>query len=359
MTDRNTETNMHPTAADTQGVINSVPGKHYLAHLTDAKIRDGIERQRERLMRGIDTIPGTSVDGCESVADCLKAANADFEVIKRPVMCVVDADTAVEMPGVFTTLRADTMKVLGKRWVGKGYEIVQTAEAFATADMLMQRGEFQPTKVSVHGARVSLHGIIGASVIDRIDCDAPDVIAHFATFRTAHDGTLGIEASFGSLRLECFNGMTSRDLFGAVKVYHTKNAADNMAEAAVTLLKLNDAAARETKMFQRLARERMSIPAFADFAAQLLQSIRGDADTDRKVAKRAEEIAELQQLFVGGQGNNGSTLWDGYNSVTEWIDHKLDRAGVSDSQRRLKAFESNNDGHGNKVKGRALRMLTR
>ena len=359
MTDQNAHTNSHPSAADVEGVTNSVPSKRYLAHLTDDQIRYGIEEQRERLIRGIATLPGTDVDGATSVAECLKMADADFEVIKRPVICVIDEDTAAEMPGVFATLRADRMEVLGKRWVGKGYEIVQTAEAFATADVLMQRGDFSPTKVSVNGARVSLHGVIGASAIERIDCDTPDVIAHFATFRTAHDGTLGIEASFGSLRLECFNGMTSRQMFGAVKVYHTKNAADRMAEATATLLKLNDAAARETKMFQQLARERMSRPAFADFATELLKSIRGEADSERKLAKRNAELDELEYLFMDGQGNNGSTLWDGYNSVTEWLDHKLDRAGVSDTQRRLKAFESNDHGHGNKVKSRALRMLTR
>jgi hypothetical protein len=27
------------------------------------------------------------------------------------------------------------------------------------------------------------------------------------------------------------------------------------------------------------------------------------------------------ELFHTGRGNTGRTLWDGYNAITEWVDH--------------------------------------
>lgn len=321
-------------------------------------MRDGIDANRERLMRG-NVMPGTDVTGAESVEDALAKAGADFLVEKHPIMAVYGPDGAVEVPDCYATLRSDTHAPLSSRTVGSTYEVVQTADAFAAANVLIANGDFSPTTVNVNGAKIRLSGIIGGSVIQRMDTDAPDHIAHLASFSTAHDGTGGIEASLFSLRLECLNGMTSRQHVQSVKIRHTRTASDRIAQATSTILGLREAAVQETIMFQQLARTRMSRSDFGDFASELLGAVRQEADTDRKRAKRAADLDLLCDLFTNGQGNTGQTMWDGYNSVTEFLDHKLARGGVSDTQRRLTAFESNDHGHGNKVKGRALTLLTR
>ena len=346
---------------DSRAVENSVESR-WLAHLTDDQIRDGIAEQRDRLMNSARVFPGTDVKGAESLADALKLGGADFEVIKRPVMVVVDSETAVEMPGAFACLRSDTSEPLGRRVVGAGYQIVQTAQAFAPAEVLIREGSFSPCSVQLSGAKIRLNGFIGADAVHSLGADSPDIIAHFASFSTAHDGTAQIEASLSSLRLACFNGMTSREHVHSVKIRHTRNVDERIAEAAAAIFKLRESAVTEVLTFQRLAREPMSGPEFVGFARELLDATRGRLDaesSERKREKRQREIDELIALFGSGQGNHGVSAWDGYNSVTEWLDHKLARGGVSDVQRRLKAFESNDSGHGNKVKARALRMLTR
>lgn len=336
----------------------------YLARLTDDEIRSGIEEQRDRLMASASCFPGTDVKGARSLSDALAIGGADFGVVKRPVMVVIDSEQAVAMPGAFATLRDDEMTPLGKRVVGDGYQVVQTAQAFAAADVLIRDGAFEPCSVQVSGARIRLNGFIGADAVHTLQGGA-DLIAHYASFSTSHDGTAQIEASLSTLRLVCFNGMTSRTDVASVKIRHTRNAEEKIAEAASAIFKLREQAVAETLVFQRLAREPMSGVDFVGFAHELLDSVRGKLDderdgcTSRKRDKRDREIEELLGLFQHGQGNHGVSAWDGYNSVTEWLDHKLDRGGVSSVQRRLKAFESNDSGHGNKIKSRALRLLTR
>ncbi len=336
----------------------------WLAHMTDDEIRSGIEAQRERLIQCASIFPGTDVKGARSLPEALTIGGADFNVIKRPIMAVIDSETAVAVPGAFATLRDDSMTPLGKRVVGDGYKVIQNPTAFAAAEILIRDGAFHPCAVDVRGARVSLAGFIGADAVQTLGGGA-DLIAHFATFSTAHDGTAHVEAALSTLRLACFNGMTSREHVASVKIRHTRNADEKIVEAAQAIFKLRESAVRETLVFQKLARQPMSGADFASFANTLLDDVRGALDderdgcTSRKRDKREREIDELLGLFARGQGNSGVSAWDGYNSVTEWLDHKLSRGGVSDLQRRLKAFDSNDNGHGNKVKARALRLLTR
>lgn len=333
----------------------------WLAHLTDSEIKRRIEDNFDRLANAARVFPGTDVKGAQSLAEALQIGGADFDVIKRPVMAVISEDEAVPMPGAFATLRADTMTPLGKRVVGEGYQVVQTVSAFAAADVLIRDGAFHPCSVQIADARIRLNGFIGADAIHTLQGGA-DLIAHFASFGTAHDGTANIEASLSTLRLACFNGMTTRDLVASVKIRHTRNAEERIAEAASAIFKLRESAVTETLLLQRLAREPMSGTDFRVFAHELLDSVRGTlhgSDTERKKDKRDAEVAELLDLFNHGQGNHGISAYDGFNSVTEWLDHKLERGGISSAQRRLRAFESNDSGHGNRIKARALRLLTR
>lgn len=358
---RNHLTDYH--SRDAENSVSSV----WLAHLTDDEIRAGIEAQKDKLLGCAGIFPGADVKGARSLSEALSIGGADFNVIKRPIMAVIDSETAVAVPGAFATLRDDSMTPLGKRVVGEGYKVIQNGAAFAAADVLIRDGAFHPAAVDVRGARVSLAGFIGADAVQTLS-GAPDIIAHFATFSTAHDGTAHVEAALSTLRIACFNGMTSREHVASVKIRHTRNADEKIVEAAQAIFKLRDAAVRETAVFQRLAQTRMNGAEFATFANSLLDDVRGALDdekdgcTSRKRDKREREVDELLGLFHGSRGtstNHGVSAWDGYNSVTEWLDHKLARGGVSDIQRRLKAFDSNDNGHGNKVKARALRLLTR
>jgi hypothetical protein len=50
---------------------------------------------------------------------------------------------------------------------------------------------------------------------------------------------------------------------------------------------------------------------------EFLNSVIGPEKSTRSTNNRSEVL----EAFRKGKGNNGETLWDLYNGVTEWVDH--------------------------------------
>lgn len=314
------------------------------------------ERREQIILRAL---PGETVPmGVTDLAEALERSGAGFEVEQRPLLAVVDGETVVEVPNQFANLRTDTWAPLGV--VGTRYNVGQTMDQLAPVAVLVERGDIQLTSVQVWhgGARVRVSGLLGTSVIGELPHgEGPDVLAHFGMFEASHDGSKSTTGAIQTLRCRCLNGLTAWDMVAKYSVRHTKNAADRLAEASRLVLGFSEDVEQEVRKFQALRAQPMAKDEFETFARQLLDQVRGamgDEPTDRMKTRREREVQELLDLFEGGQGNAGETLWDGFNSVTEWIDHQRNRKGEQKYD-----FDSAAFGSGNKVKARALRMLTR
>ncbi len=311
--------------------------------------------RRERIIRA--AMPGTPIEGSPSLQEALENADAAFKVEQRPLMAVISGDEAVPVPGKFANVRTDTWAPLGV--VGTKYTVGQTLAQLAPVGALVERGEMDLTAIRVkdNGARVQVSGIMGVSEIQN-GTHGADVLAHFGTFEASHDGSKSTWGSMSTLRLVCLNGMTSRDMVGKYNIRHTKNADTKIQEAARLVLGLQDDAVAEIAAFQAMAQSRMTRAEFHAFAETLLASIRGeitDVEEQAKAkARRDREIEELETLFSGGTGTHGETLYDGFNAVTEWIDHQKNRKGDIRYD-----FDSTAFGAANKMKGKARRLLTR
>jgi len=292
-----------------------------------------------------------------SVEEALNEAGANFTVGKFPMMAVLDSDHAVPAPKVVGICRTDTGEVLGT--ATPSYSVVQLADVFAPAQVLAERGEISLNQVQVVDAKVRLSGLVGISAIERPlgALSRPDVLAHFATFEADFSGKARNFAQLHTLRLWCSNGATTQDASGRVAIKHVGNATGKTHQAYAQLLNITEAAQAEAALFQRMAQEPMTPSAFRGFAARLLEEAKGKAEEREAQEKREREVCELERLFVRGQGNTGSSLWDGYNAVTDWIDHQRARKGSRRSAAAL--FESANYGGGERVKRTARAMLTR
>lgn len=322
-----------------------------------ADIMKRLDADPERRARIIQrAMPGTPIAGNPNLQEALESADAGFSVEQRPLMAVINEDEAVEVPGKFANVRTDTWAPLGV--VGTKYTIGQTLAQLAPVGALIERGEAQLTSIRVkdNGARVQVSALIGVSEIEQ--AQGPDVLAHFGTFEASHDGSKSTWGSLSTIRLVCLNGMTSNDLVGKYNIRHTKNADTKIQEAARVMLGLQEDAVTDIAAFQEMAKTRMTRAEFHVFADELLASIRGEitnAEEQAKAAARRErEIEELETLFSGGTGTYGETLYDGFNAVTEWIDHQENRKGDI-----RYSFDSTDFGAANKMKGKARRLLTR
>ncbi len=316
------------------------------------------ERREALLNRAL---PGVRTETGATLEEALRANNADFEVALKPTMAVLDADHAVEIPGRFAPCRLDTGHPLGV--VGglhrPRYTVHQTLSQLAPVKVLMDQGDMELNSIQVvdGGAKIRVSGLLGASTLTRLD-GSPDVLGHFGVFEASHDGMSCNTGALQSLRLVCLNGLTSWQDVTKYKIRHTKNAEERIVDACRMVLGMREEAITEIRAFQAMATAPMTVDEFVKFSGGLLDAIRGELDeesTDAAKTRRERETDELVDLFRNGTGNDGQSLWDGYNSVTEWVDHQRNR---KDTATRFN-FDSATFGAGNKVKAKARRMLTR
>lgn len=304
--------------------------------------------------------PGHDVSDQASVLGALACAEANFEVGLRPMMAVIDANTACPVKDAMSICRLDNGETLGI--ATDSYHPVQLADVFAAAQVLVSSGELQLRSVQkvAGGRKVRLSGVIGYSVIARMagaTLPGPDVLAHLATFEADFSGKAKNRAMLSTVRMWCTNGATTRDSAGAVEITHTGNATQKTRDAHELFLAVSATAQAEAMELQGLALKPMSRRECRLFAERLLNAVRGEAEADAAFDKRGLEIDEMERLFVEGEGNTGSSLWDGYNAVTDWVDHQRARSGKAYDA--AKAFESANFGTGERVKRAARAMLTR
>jgi len=298
------------------------------------------------------SLPGTPV-GDVSFDVGVALAGADFAVFDSPIQTdhrqVITTHKAI--------VRQDNGLPVGV--VGKDFGTVQHADAFWGLKQVCERGDASLECVEVvdGGARVTATALLGFSSIVQPGREAPDSLAHFLRAQNAHDGSAS--ASFGlyTLRLTCLNGQTSNQFLEGARIRHNINAAQRVFDARHIVSSIVESAKEEAEQFQRLANSAIALKDFVKFASELLVDIRGDADTDRKKARRLKDVQELSEYFCEGQGNLGETKYDAFNAVTEWLTPR--RAQYEDAKKFASKFRSNESGTSAKVRQRALQLLTR
>lgn len=327
--------------------------------LNDEEIRDKIAAEGQQYID--QAFPGMRVSAT-TLQGALREADADFLVEKHPLLIVNDVngmknqDAAItECTSHVATVRTDSMTQLGI--VGKDYGVVQTLEGMTALDILANRGDVKIVNVENvdNGARVRVTAIIGVTTFLSAD-GAPNTLCNFAVFEACHDGSACFTAAVYTLRLECFNGMTSRKVVKVHKLRHTSKVSGRVAKVTQDILTLliGDVAA-ETEVFKSLVNKRMSTPEFLEFTTEFLGGELTADTSDTKKTRRANIVEELTKYFVGGNQGAGPTAWGAYNSVTRWIEAK--REGIDDTKKAATKFTSNLEGDGQDKIAKALKML--
>tara|TARA_R110000751_G_scaffold156520_1_gene261930 strand:- start:231 stop:1280 length:1050 start_codon:yes stop_codon:yes gene_type:complete len=349
-------------------MLNSVPNLSYLKGMTDEEIRAGIVEKGETIIKR--AFPGKWVKAT-GLADALEQTGCMFEVEKHPLMSANHVATKECPSGLVNdsvgidesltefvaTKRTDTMKALSV--VGKDYGVVQTMHGAEALDILSKRGELDIVNVESigGGARIRITALLGVGSFPQFD-GAPNTLANFAVFEVCHDGRHSNLYNLYTLRLDCFNGMTSRQHVSSHKLKHTSRAVDRVDAITADILAtlLGDVEA-EMEMFKALAARRMSVTDFEAFATELLGGEIQEDATDSKKTRRENEMKELVEYFEGGNQGAGPTAYGAYNSVTRWVEAK--KEAMADAAKFAKKFESNTNGSNQNKVAKALELLTR
>jgi hypothetical protein len=329
--------------------------------MTDAQIEERIGRERNRFLR--NAFPGTQIPDelSRDVPAALAHAGGAFGVYHGPLLVPASLEgladpeaPLVEVPFAVATCRDDTHAPIGI--TGRGYGIVQTAEATLPLEAMAAAGDLKIVSVEVRdgGGRITLTCLLGVSSFPSLK-GAPNTIAHFAQFVISHNGRANVVAVW-SLRLECFNGMTSREVAQVHKLRHTSGAADRVEAFAETVLEelVGDVEA-EAAIFHALAQEAMNSLQFKFFATELLGGPIPVEATPARKTRRENEVRELTEYFEGGCQGAGATAWGAYNSVTRWLEAQRERKTTAVAA--AAKFESNTSGDGQRKIQRALRLL--
>jgi len=292
----------------------------------------------------------------------------------RPAVQSKDEDT----PGrtrnsAYAMIRSDTGDYLAS--VGKRYTEFFNESLFTLAEELAGLGARLDTCGSLcRGTRV--FALLSAG--ESFEARKGDVLKPYLLLHNTHDGMHRLRGRYTTIRVVCAN-TESIALSGSALEWtqpHTSSIRrESLAVDAAEVLGLAIRATEESKQVAQTLAQTSSTQRDAGlFFAQLLTDTDSPEEAQARVAEitekggRAETILankgdELMRLRHYGQGNNGTTVWDDFNAVTEFIDYQRARAGNWKKQRSSLSLDGLNAaqfGSGNAMKERALKLaLTR
>ncbi|OJW81764.1 MAG: alpha/beta hydrolase [Bacteroidetes bacterium 46-16] len=185
---------------------------------------------------------GHVVEQYPTSAEAVKFSGLDFEVIKSPLYThgtgvtigndgeIKEGDNIL-LPGNFATMRTDTNQVFGV--VGKDYQIVQNADAFAFFDAIVGGGEgilYETAGALGNGERIFITAKLPGYI--RVG-NGDDVTEKYIFLTTSHDGTGSITAAFTPIRIVCQNTLNASlyNMSNVVRIRHTSGAKQRLEEA--------------------------------------------------------------------------------------------------------------------------------
>jgi len=175
---------------------------------------------------------GKTVQDYPISAQAIAFAGLDYEVVKAPIFArSTGLLESFPVPDQFATMRTDTKTVFGV--VGKDYQIVQNADAFAFFDAIVGGGDgigYETAGALGNGERIfitaKLPGYIRVGSSD-------DVTEKYIFLTTSHDGSGSITAAFTPVRIVCQNTLNAalRTAMGVVRIRHTAGAKGRLEQA--------------------------------------------------------------------------------------------------------------------------------
>lgn len=212
---------------------------------------------------------GTIITDYPNSTDALKFAGLDFTVEKRPILTPdpITGENA-EIKTHFATLRTDTNQVLGV--VGKDYQIVQNTDAFTFFDEIVG-GEgimYETAGALGNGERI----FITAKLPGYIKVGQNDLIEQYLFLTTSHDGFGSITAAFTPVRIVCANTLNAalKSQSNAVKIRHTANAKDRLAQAHRLMGISNTLSGQLSEIFNNWAKIRITDPQLRELISQAM-----------------------------------------------------------------------------------------
>jgi len=336
-----------------------------------------VEAAGSKWINAGDKVVKTECQALVTVPELIREAGLDFTVKRVPLAGMVTLDDGsiqpLEVPFAFGALKVHAdgaQDMIPGVTVGKKYHFVQNPAAFAINEAMRQQGFYVPQSAGQlrNGALSWLFGSLATREVTRMD-GTVDVIENHLLSVNSFDGSTRVVHGLTPRNMGCDNALfaTLSGIKTKFSFSHTVSAEEAIAKANEALPQIIRSIDELNEVFQWLADQKMGVKQFRAFADEFLNGEYGtvpQGTDDESILKRAErqnEENELIELFTKGIGNSGVSLWDGYQGVTEWLDHQGDRKrrAVRTAKHLQNDLSSNIFGTSARAKGRALNMLVR
>lgn len=259
---------------------------------------------------------GTVLQQPPTTAEAIVQAGLDWRVIEEPVYRQMEHQSDLIL---CKHLRRDRdQQLLGT--VNPDYVPLQNQDAFRWFDALIDRGgvALEAAGSLQQGKRI---WILARLTQAEAAVVPGDWVRPYLLLHNSHDGSTAAWIQFTPVRVVCWNtlsGAASRrfgDLWQkkAICIPHTIDLADQLAHIENLLDLTKQEFQFSLEEYQAMAARELNQELLALYMGRVL----GTANPTLHPA-----WSQLVENFERGLGNQGKTLWDAYNAVTEWLDHQ-------------------------------------
>lgn len=267
---------------------------------------------------------GTVLQNPPTTEQAIVEAGLNWRVIEEPLYQVEGNSSEIILK---KKLRRDRDQAfLGI--VNHDYTPLQNEEAFRWFDPLLSRGGVQLE------AAGSLKGgkriwILAKLINTEAEIISGDIVRPYLLLHNSHDGSTAVWLQFTPVRVVCWNTLNgaSRSRFGdlwqkkAICIPHSLSLTEQLEHIHNILDLTQKEFQYSLEEYQAMAHKELTTELLADYIGRVL-------GTTQPTLHPA--WSQLVANFESGRGNQGQTLWDAYNSITQWLDHQ--REALADAR---------------------------
>lgn len=267
---------------------------------------------------------GTRLDRPPTIQEALKLSGLNWTVKKEPTYFYPNDGVDTKPTNHFVTVREDTHQVLGH--VSEKYGVLQNNEAFQPFEPLIDMGfQLETAGATQHGRRV---WILAKSPDAYLA--GGDEIEKYVLLYTSHDGSTGSVFRPTGVRVVCQNTIElalSRESKWKYTLKHTSSIKERVKNLTSILEKCDNDfrnAIDDMERFQDVDMTPEMLDLYVETVIPFLKDRDKQSIPEMKIFVRntAKPVYEkIIDNFYNGRGNNGRTLWDAYNAITEYYTH--------------------------------------
>ena len=266
---------------------------------------------------------GKILNNPPTIAEAIQAAGLDWSVIEKPIFFNQDNQEEEGAEPILieshkSLIRSTDNQVLGV--VSKNYQPLQNLDAFNFFDFLLHDHD-----VSLEAAGSLREGkrIWVLAKINHLTQEVTqnDAVNPYLLLSNSHDASLAVWIQFTPIRVCCDNTLSyalsnrheKREIGRAFSIRHQGDIEGKLAQAKNALNFAKQEFSTTVEQYKLMANHQISQFDLDFYLSEVLE-------TDNPQSTRA--YPQIVANFEKGRGNKGSTVWDAYNGITEWLDHQ-------------------------------------